>query len=176
MKWFFIVPVAVLFFGILFLVVLGLFQPIKHSVKRSMYLRQKPETVFSLLDNAAELPKWSSAIAKVEPLPDENGKKVARFTLKWGNRQMIMKQLECHAPTRLVSQMSQESGPVLGTWTYEITPEKEGCRISLTEDGELKNPTFRAVTKLRGSDATINQTLNDLAKRFGESAEIAPGR
>ena len=89
---------------------------------------------------------------------------------------MIMTQLERTPPTRIVGTMAKEGGPILGTWTYEIVAESDGCRIAVTEDGELRNPVFRAMARMRGLDANIMQTLRDLAKKFGESPDIRAGR
>lgn len=175
MKWLLLI-VGIFILVVLAVLILGLLQPVKHSVTRSIHLKQKPETVFAVLDNSAELPNWSSTVLKVEPLPDRDGKPVVRCTLRWGGMQMIMTQLERTPPTRLVGTMAKEGGPILGTWTYQIVAEPDGCRVAVTEDGELRNPLFRAMARMRGLDANITQTLRDLAKKFGESADIRAGR
>lgn len=171
MKWLLIVA-GIIVLAILAMLIIGLLQPVKHSVTRSLHLKQKPETVFAVLDDNTNLPNWSSSVLKAEPLPDQNGKSIVRCTLKWGGMQMIMTQLERTPPTRLVRSMAKENGPVLGTWTYQITAEMDGCRVAVTEEGELKNPFFRAMARMRGLDANIRQTLHDLSKKFGENAEI----
>ncbi len=171
MKWLLLMAgiVALVILGLL---IFGLLQPVKHSVTRSIHLREKPETVFAVLDNSTNMPNWSSGIEKVERLPDQDGKPSVRCALKWGGMQMVMTQLERTPPTRLVIAMAKENGPVLGTWTYQIIEDADGCRVMLTEDGELKNPFFRAMARMRGLDANITQTLRDLTKRFGESADV----
>ena len=68
--------------------------------------------------------------------------------------------------------MARDGGPVMGTWTYSITPEGEGCRVALSENGELKSPVMRAFARFRGLDANIAQTLGELGKKFGESPPI----
>jgi len=171
MKWLLII-LALPIILILALLVLGLFQPVKHSVTRSIHLKQKPETVFTVLDNLEALPDWSTTVMKVEPLPERDGKPVARVILKWGHLQMLMTQLEHTPPTRLVTSMAREGGATMGTWTYQLSPAADGCRVALTEQGEIANPLFRAVGRLRGLDANITQTLRDLATKFGENADI----
>ena len=44
--------------------------------------------------------------------------------------------------------------------------------VAITEDGEMKNPLFRAIARLRGLDATIKIQLADLAHKFGEAPDI----
>jgi uncharacterized protein YndB with AHSA1/START domain len=170
MKWLLIV-IGIVALAIVVVLIIGLLQPAKHSVTRSLHLKQKPETVFAVLDDNAHLTNWSSSVLKTEPLPDQNGKPAVRWTLKWGGMQMIITELQHTPPARLVRSMAKEGGPVLGTWTYQITPETDGCRVAITEDGELKNPFFRAMARMRGLDANILQTLTDLAKNFGENAD-----
>jgi hypothetical protein len=169
--------IALIIIGLIILIVLavliiGLMQPVKHSVTRSIHLKQSPESVFALFDDQTNLPNWSSGVAKIEPLPDREGKRTARCTLKWGNMEMIITQLERTPPHRLVNSMSKDGGATFGTWTYEIRAEDGGCRVAITEDGELKNPIYRVMARMRGLDATIRQTLTDLAKTFGEIAAI----
>lgn len=171
MKWI-LVAIGIFVLVILVVLILGLLQPVKHSVTRSIHLNQKPETVFAVLDNNSELPNWSSSVAKVEALPDRDGKPAFRCQLKWGGMQMTMTQLEHTPPTRLVVAMSKDSGPALGTWTYQIVPDTVGSRVIVTEDGEIKNPFFRLMARMRGLDANITQTLRDLAKRYGETADV----
>ena len=175
MKWL-LIMVGVSILAILVVVIAGMLQPVKHSVTRSIHLKRKPETVFALLDDRADLPNWSSGVLKVEPLPDQNGKPAARITLRWGGMSMITTQLERTPPSRLVVSMAKEGGPVLGTWTYQIAPESDGCRVAIMEDGDLPNPIFRLLARMRGLDANITRTLRDIAKKFGESAEIRAER
>jgi len=157
------------------MLVLGWLQPVKHSVSRSIRLSQKPEAVFAILENTTNLPAWSSAVGHVDVLPDQNGQPTVRCILKWGGIQMIMTRVEDTPPSRLVVAMAKDDGTPLGTWTYEVSPTDEGCRVVLTEDGELKNPFFREMARLRGLDANIKQTLSDLSKRFGQEPDILMG-
>ncbi len=163
-----LIIVGLLIVFVLVILVVGLLQPVKHSLTRAIHLKQKPEAVFAVLETI----DWSSGISKAEPLPDRDGKKVWRVTLSWGGMQMIMTQLERVSPTRLVTMMAKDGGPVFGTWTYQLDAEESGCRVTLTENGELKNPFYRAMARLRGLDANIRQTLADLAKKFGETATV----
>jgi hypothetical protein len=170
MMWLLLIP-GVVVVAIIAMLIFGLLQPVKHSVTRSITLKQKPETVFAVLDKADDLPSWSSMVAKVERIPDRDGRPATRQAMKFGMT-VIVSSLERKSPTRLVARMEKEGGSVWGTWTYDLAQEGDGCRVSITEDGEMKNPLFRALGRLRGLDASINQQLNDLARRFGETAVI----
>jgi uncharacterized protein YndB with AHSA1/START domain len=168
MIWLLLIP-GVILAAIIALLIFGLLQPAEHSVTRSIILKQKPEAVFAMLDNAENLPSWSSMVTKVERIPDRDGRPATRQTMKFGMT-VIATTLERKPPSRLVGRMEKEGGPVWGTWTYELVPEGEGCRVSITEDGEMKNPLFRALGRLRGLDASIKTLLTDLARKLGETA------
>jgi hypothetical protein len=172
MKCFALIVVSLVVLIVLVVLIIGLLQPAKHSVTRSIHLKQTPESVFAVIEDQTNSPGWSSGIAKVEPLPDRDGKPSMRCTLKWGNMQMIVTQLERTPPSRLVFEMSKEGGPTFGTWTYNISPEADECRVAITEDGELKNPFYHTMARMRGLDANIRQMLSDLAKKFGEMPDI----
>jgi hypothetical protein len=171
MKWLIIIP-GTLILVILAMLILGLFQPVKHSITRSIHLKQKPEAVFAVVENIDDLPNSSTTVLKVERLPDHDGKPVARVTLKWGHMQMIMTQLERTPPVRLANSMAKEGGSPLGIWKYELAAESDGCRVALTEEGEMTNPFYRAIGRIRGLDTNVKQSLHDLAKKFGESVEV----
>ena len=158
-------------FLLLALLIFGLLQPVAHSVTRSLTLKQKPEAVFAAIDNADALPSWSSMLTKVEHIPDRDGRPATRQTMKSG-MSLIATTIERKPPFRLVGSVEKEGGPVWGTWTYELTPDGDGCRVAITEDGEMKNPFFRAIARLRGLDTTIKVQLTDLAHKFGEAPDI----
>lgn len=170
MMWLLLIP-AIFVVAIIALLIFGLLQPVKHSVTRSITLRQKPEAVFAALDKADDLPSWSSMVAKVEHVPDRNGRPAVRQTMKFGMT-LIVTTLERQPPARLVESVEKEGGPVWGTWTYDLTPDGGGCRVAITEDGEMKNPFFRAFARLRGLDTSIRLQLTDIARKFGETAVI----
>ena len=81
-------------------------------------------------------------ITKVEHIADRDGRPATRQTMKSG-MSLIATTIERKPPFRLVGGMEKEGGPVWGTWTYELTPDGDGCLVAITEDGEIKNPFFR---------------------------------
>jgi hypothetical protein len=60
-----------------------------------------------------------------------------------------------------------------GTWTYELHPEFAGCRLTITEHGEVYNPIFRFFARfVFGHYATLESFLGALGQRFGEDVTI----
>jgi hypothetical protein len=55
-----------------------------------------------------------------------------------------------------------------GTWTYELAPDGDRTRVTITENGWVDNVVFRFLAKyVFGHDATQNQYLSSLEARFG---------
>ncbi len=45
--------------------------------------------------------------------------------------------------------------------------------MKLTEVAEFKNPLFRVMAKIFGQTKYIDEHLEDLAKKFGETAQVS---
>ena len=60
-----------------------------------------------------------------------------------------------------------------GTWTYELEPGADGCRVRLTENGSIPNPLIRFMARMMMDNSQyINLHLKALAEHFGESPRI----
>jgi uncharacterized protein YndB with AHSA1/START domain len=170
MKWipYAIVIVAVLI-GATFLI--GYALPAQTTVSRSIILKQSPEAVFAALADLPHLAEWNRNTEKVEMLPPVNGKEASKQTFK-GGMVMTVVTTESTPPNRLVRAMGDAGGPFVGTWTYEISPADGGSKVALTEVAEMQNPLFRVMTRIFGQTKYIDEHLEDLAKKFGETATI----
>ena len=64
---------------------------------------------------------------------------------------------------RLVTRIDDKSLPFGGTWTYTLSPaEGGGTMLVIVEDGEIRNPVFRFVSRFfMGYDGTIKTYLAD---------------
>ena len=170
MKWilYAIVIIAVLI-GAAFLA--GYALPAKTTLSRSITLKQTPEAVFAVLADLPHLAEWNRNTEKVEMLPPVNGKETSKQTFK-GGMVMTIVTTESAPPHHLVRAIGDDTGPYVGTWTYEISPAEGGCNVVLTEVAEIKNPLFRVMTRLFGQTKYIDEHLQDLAKKFGETAAV----
>jgi hypothetical protein len=74
---------------------------------------------------------------------------------------------------RLVTRIADHNLPYGGTWTYELTPDGSGTRLTITENGEVYNPIFRFVSRfIMGHTASMESVLRALGTKHGET--IAP--
>jgi uncharacterized protein YndB with AHSA1/START domain len=145
--------------------------PADQTITRTMTLKQTPETIFELLDDVENMPKWNRSLERVEVLPPIDGKAATRQTFN-GKMQMTIVTSESAPPHRLVRSMGDTGGPFVGSWTYDIKPTEGGSEVALTENSQMKNPFFRLVVKLFGPTRYMDEHLEDIAKNFGETAVI----
>jgi hypothetical protein len=77
---------------------------------------------------------------------------------------------ELQPPQRMVTQIADKNLPFGGSWTYLLTSTADGCKLTITEHGEVYNPVFRVVSRfVIGQTRTIDSYLKNVAHRFGEN-------
>jgi hypothetical protein len=160
MKWALIAGAVVV--GLIVLVtVVGALLPRRHVVARTRHVGAQPEQVFALLQDVGGAPKWRRDVTSVDVVPGESVR--WREHGKHGN--ILFARDAEEAPRRMVTRIADDSLPFGGTWTYELTADGTGTRITITEDGDVKNPFYRFVsTVIIGHTATLDSFLDDLEK------------
>ena len=175
-----LIVVAALAALVLIVVAVGAMLPVKHRASRQVKLHQSPESVFAVINDPTSFPAWrgkakGSKEMKVEILPDQGGHRMFRETGADGA--ILYEVISVEPNRRLVTRIADPSLPFGGRWTYDLLPAGDSTTLRITEDGEVYNPVFRFVSRfILGHQATINQYLRDVSKRFGEgSAAIIEG-
>lgn len=155
--------------GVFVLIALyGLTIPKGHQITRSIALKQPAEVVWQTITDFANVPSWNASVAKMERLPDQNGHEVWRESYKNGYG-LTLETTEAIVPTRLVRTIADVGGPFTGRWEFVLTPVEDGCRVSITEFGEVANPYFRVMAKwFMRPEAHMELYLMALAQKFGE--------
>ncbi len=162
----YILIVAAVLVGIVLVVVItGWSLPVKHHVAREEVFVGTPQTLFGLITNIDDFPKWRSSVKRVEHLPDIAGK--MRFR-EYGSNGAILYEVDENVPDRrLVTRIADRSLPFGGTWSYDVSPQGDSVRLRITEDGEVYNPVFRFVSRfVMGHTSTIDQFLSDVRGSF----------
>jgi len=168
MKWVLIVVAAIV--GLIALMALvGAFIPREHRATSTITLRQPPDSVWRAIREFGNIPTWWSDWKESVRLPDKDGHEAWRQ--KVGGFDMPILVLESQAPRRLVTQIDAGAGAAFGgTWTYELTAEAGGTRISITEAGWIANPIFRFMSRfLFGYYGSLDGSLRALARHYGET-------
>jgi hypothetical protein len=172
MKWI-LIPLAVVVGLVLMITLVGALLPQDHVAVRTVRLKPAPAAVWEVLVDHAREPAWRKTLARVERLPDREGRAVWQEVEQGGDTLSFLTE-ESIAPSRLVRRIVGDGLPFGGTWTIEVAPDGAGSTVTVTERGEVYNPIFRFVSRfVMGHTATIDAYLTALAQRFGENAAIS---
>ena len=170
MKW-----IVFVFGGLLGLIALmaliGAFVSRDHRATSTVMLRQSPDSIWKVVRDFGNITAWWPAMEKAERLPDRDGHEVWRQKMSGFDVPIIV--LESSPPRRLVTQIDPTAGGAFGgTWTYQLTPDSGGTRISVTEGGWISNPIFRFMSRfLFGYYGSLDKYLKALGVRFGETVQ-----
>jgi uncharacterized protein YndB with AHSA1/START domain len=171
MKWI-LVAAGILVAAILIVVIVGAFLPKEHTATRAARYHQPPPAVWQAITDYDKFPQWRGSVERVEPLPQANGKSGWVEYVKGAGR-IPLEITESVPPSRLVTLIADPNLPFGGTWTYEITAVEGGSLVRVTENGEVRNPIFRFVSRfIFGLHATMDQYLKDLGAKFGETVNL----
>jgi uncharacterized protein YndB with AHSA1/START domain len=172
MKWVLIV-VAGLVGLIAVIALVGAFLPRDHRATSTITLHQPPDSVWKVVRDLGGITTWWHEASESVRLPDKDGHEAWRQ--KVGGFDMPLVVLEAQPPRRLVTKIDSPAGAAFGgTWTYELTPDGDGTRISVTEAGWIANPIFRFMSRfLFGYYGSLDGYLKALAKQDGETVTPA---
>ena len=150
---------------------IGLFVSREHRATSTVVLRQPADSIWKVVRELGSGAAWWPAIKSVERLPDRGGHEVWRQKMSGFDVPIIV--LESTPPRRLVTQIDPQARVAFGgTWTYELTPDSNGTRVSVTEAGWIGNPVFRFMSRfLFGYYGSLDGYLKALGKRFGETVQ-----
>jgi len=152
---------------IVVVLVIGATLPEDHVASASAVYAQPVDVVWAAITDYDSFPAWRSGVDTVEERTFEGG---ARGWLENGaTGPMPLAVDESVPPRRLVLRIASDALPFGGTWTYELAPEGDGTRLTITEDGNISNLLFRFVARfVLGYTGTMETYLIDLGGKFGE--------
>jgi hypothetical protein len=166
--------VGLLLVTILLIVVIGYSLPKDHVAARAISLRRQPADVFALISNFKDEPSWRADVQQVEMLPERDGH--TRFIEKSKNGTMPFEVEESTPPLRMATRIDGKNLPFGGRWIFETSPTADGCRLNITEHGEVYNPVFRFVSRfILGYTGTLDRYLTSAARKFDENAVPVEG-
>jgi len=93
-----------------------------------------------------------------------------------GEPQFLFEEVERRPPERLVVRVADPDLPFGGRWTYTLAPDGEGTLLSIREDGVVRNPLFRLVSRyVLGHTATLDATLRAVRERLARPGAPSEG-
>lgn len=150
--------------------VVGLLLPAEHVVSRSARIERPPADVWSALADRARQPEWRRDLASVESLPDADGRPSFREHSRHGVITFVVDEsiAPSDRPGRLVTRIADDRLPFGGRWIYDVAAEGSGTRVTITEEGVVRNPIFRFMSRfVFGHSATLEAFLRDLTAHLG---------
>ena len=149
----------------------GALLPSGHHAQRSARFAQPPAVVWSAVADPLAAASWHPDVRAVEALPAQDGR--ARWK-EIGSDAITYELVADEPPVRRVVRIADDELPFGGTWTYELEADGEGCRLRITEDGEVRNPLFRFLARYAfGHGGTMESYLRALGRRFGEEVSVS---
>ena len=162
MKIFF-VALGIIAALIIVIVAIGALLPKRHVATRSARLKAAPETVFRLISGPQD---WRSDLREYK-FYEEDGRHMIRETDKHGQTityEIVLSQY----PTQLKRTIADKSLPFGGSWTWQIQSTSEGSVVTITEEGEVRNPVFRFVSRFF---IGLTRTLDNYLAMLANAAE-----
>ncbi len=147
-------------------VIIGWLLPVGHEASRSAQFDQSPQRVYDVIADVGGYASWFEGVTRIEMLDSADGK--LRFREHTTSGAVTMEVEEARPPSRFVTRIADPNQPFGGTWTFEITPDGAGTRVTITERGEVYNPIFRFMARfVFGYTSTMEGYLTSLSKRLG---------
>lgn len=171
-RWLFIVGGIIL--GVVVLTyVAGIFISRDHVAAMSIELNKDPGTIWSMISDFGNTPKWRTDISSVRMDPPVDGK--VRFTESGGQGDVQFEVVSQQMLFRQSVRVVDDDQPFGGVWTWQLERLLDGpapkTRLTITEAGFIKSPIFRTMGMLFFSPTdTIESYLTALAKALGETA------
>lgn len=121
--------------------------------------------MWAIITDYANMTAWWHAVKGIRMETRPNGEVWTWNKDSHGN-EIAFRTKEEQAPAKLVREIMGDDLPFGGTWTFELTEEGGQTRLTVTENGFVKPPLFRAIMQyFIRSDKTLKDFAANLEKR-----------
>ncbi|MBX3118065.1 MAG: SRPBCC family protein [Fimbriimonadaceae bacterium] len=151
------------------LAIIGSFMPKSHTTISQITLDKPRSEVWETISDF-EHQDWRTDLKKNERLPDQDGKPVWKESVS--DMDLVLRTDVFDAPSRMVRTIADPKLMFQGRWEYELEDEGSGCKLKITEHGEVANPLIRFMSLFYDPSATMREYMTGLAKKFGEEPRI----
>ena len=154
---------------VLALIVGGLVTPREHVATRSRTYRATPEQVWNAVRDVGAYAEWREDMIASELLQGSGNEPAVQWREISTGGTVTFGIIEEVAPVRMVARVLDDDLPWGGTWTWEISADGDGARLTITEHGFVGNPVFRFIgTHFIGFNKTIDSYLRALGTHLRE--------
>ncbi len=168
MIWLWIGLVIVLVAGAV--VVRGATLPAAHVARVRAHFDRDPLELFAAVRDVVGAQSWRTGLRKVEILSKEG--EPLRWRETGADGAITYVREESVAPSRLVYRIDDPGLPFGGRWILEVRPEGKGSVLLITEEGEVRSPLYRLMTRyVFGQYRTLERYVRDLGRHLDEDVE-----
>ena len=154
---------------IILMALIGAFLPRDHIAARRTVIEKSPDDVWRSLVDLDGQTSWRRGLKRIEHLDDK------RFREHTSQGTITYEIVEERARERRITRIADDKLPFGGRWIYELAPSNGGTRLTITEDGFIKNPVFRFLSKtVFSTTSTIEKFMQDLGKHLGTPVVVEP--
>ena len=152
---------------VLLLALIGRALPRGHVAARKATFTRPPAAVWEALTSLDAQPSWRKGLTRIERLSP------TRFREHGRHGATTYELAEAAEPSLRITRIADDQLPYGGRWIYELAPSGDGTSLTITEDGFIKNPVFRVLSRtVFSTTATIEQLLRDLGAHLGSPATV----
>ena len=154
--------------------IIGFTLPRHYHVTGHAFYHARQDSVWAVVSDVERSPRWRTDLTGVKRLPDRGGHPVWEQDSNTGPWPLELTRIA--PPDTLVTAAADTTQGYGGTWTFALTGERGGTRVTVAEAGFVDNPMFRFLAHfVFGLRTGQRQYLRDLGKRLGESVEPVDG-
>ena len=153
--------------GLVVVVAVGALLPAEHTASVSRRIAASPDQVWDMITDIESQPVWRKDLQSVKLVSTEPKRWVE--TMRMGEVPMRLE--SATAPTDMVTRIDSEDLPFGGAWTFRLEPTAGGTQVTITENGVVRSPVFRFMSKfIFGHDTTLKAYIGNLETAFVQEA------
>jgi hypothetical protein len=153
----FLTIIFVIAIVIIVAVFVGRSLPVKHTASVSGSFSSSPEEVWKVVVNVGELKSWRKDVKDVTITGLDT------FIENGSNGEIEFRVSNSVPGVSHTTTIISKDLPFGGGWSYVFEKEGTGCKLTITEHGEVYNPFFRFMSKyIFGHDGSLKAYMKDL--------------
>lgn len=146
---------------VILMAIIGRMLPVKHTASASMFFESSPDNVWNVVTNVSEWKAWRKDVKEAAMTGPST------FKEKGGQGEIDYEITGSVPGVSFVTTIITKDLPYGGEWKYLFEKEGSGCKVTITENGEVYNPLFRFLSKyVFGHDGTMKGFLKELKTRI----------
>ena len=151
-----------------FIVILGFGYslPVEHQITMQRHYEKTPDDLWRVLVDYRKYSQWRENVYEITDMPSKGGYDAWKEVDADGHS--VSYEIIGHSPgTRLIIEVTDTSLPYAGSWVFNMSKDKAGTLLKITENGKINNIFFRVIAHFfTGYTRSMNAWLNSLDNKF----------